>query len=326
MAYKKSVYIKAKQLLDNRRLNAELQQQLRHSEIMEKFPELQKIENEMAAHGAAVIKAVGMGGDVASYIRELSVKNLAAQDKRKALLKKGGYSEDYLDVKYHCDICKDTGSHEGLYCSCYKKLIRETAREQLGENSPIKKCTFHNFRTDLYPDIIDPELGVNQRQFMQKVFEFCKNYAENFTLKSQSLIMMGKTGLGKTHLSLAIANKVIEKGYDVYYDSIQSIMDKLERERFGRIGSDESIRDDIMNCELLIIDDLGVEFSTQFTVSELHNIINTRMLHSLPTIISTNIDTENIQQIYSQRIASRLFGHYKLISFCGKDIRQIKKQ
>ncbi len=325
MAYKRSVYIKAKQIMQQRRHEAEMQQQLRHDEVVMMCPEIEKIESEMASHGAAVIKAVGMGGDVAAYVRDLSMKNLAAQQRRTEMLKKHGFDEDYLDVKYTCEVCKDTGSHDGYYCECYKKLIRETAREQLGENSLIKKCTFDSFRTDLYPDVTDPSLNINQRKFMTQVLSFCKNYAENFTSQSQSLIMIGKTGLGKTHLSLAIANKIIEKGHDVYYDSVQNIMSKLENEHFSKNSSEESTLDDVMNCDLLILDDLGVEFSTQFTIAQLHNIINTRILHSLPTIISTNIDIENIEQMYSQRIASRIFGSYKLIRFCGKDIRQIKK-
>ena len=325
MAYKREVYIKAKQLLDERRLSAEMKREQRRSEVLLEFPELQLIEDEMASHGAAAVKAVGMGGDVESYIKQLAVQNLVAQEKLKNLLKKGGYSEDYLDVKYTCPICKDTGSHDGYYCSCYKKLISETAMDMLGANSGNTRCSFDNFRTDLYPDVQDPELGVNQREYMTKVFNFCKQYADGFSLKSPNLLMAGKTGLGKTHLSLAIANKAIEKGYDVYYDSIQNLMTKLEREHFGKSVSDESVRDEILDCELLIIDDMGVEFITQYTLAELHNIINTRILNGLPTIISTNLEMQDIEQTYSQRIASRIIGSYRLLKFCGRDIRQIKK-
>lgn len=324
MAYKRSVYQKAKQLLDERKKAAELQAEIRHSEAVMKCPEIADIEREMAQCGADVIKAVGMGGDVAEYVRSLSVKNLAAQDKRKALLKKAGLPEDYLEVKYTCSLCKDTGSHDGYYCPCYKKLIREVAREELDANSPIKKCTFDNFRTDYYPDVTDSLLAVNQREHMKNMLNFCKDYAEDFSLKSKGIIMIGKTGLGKTHISLAIANKVLEKGYDVYYDSIQNIMDKLEAEHFGRLPVGESIKEDVLGCDLLIIDDLGVEFVTQFTVSELHNIINTRILRSLPTIISTNLELNELEDKYTQRIASRIMGSCYPIRFCGKDIRQMK--
>lgn len=325
MAYKREVYIEAKNRLDKRRLSAETKREQRRSEVLLEFPELQQIEDEMASHGAAAVKAVGMGGDVAAYIKELSVKNLVAQEKLRALLKKGGYSEDYLEVKYTCEKCKDTGSHNGYYCECYKKLISETAIDMLGAKAGGSECSFDNFRTDLYPDVTDPETGVNQREYMTKVFAFCKQYAESFSLNSPNLLFAGKTGLGKTHLSLAIAHKAIQKGYDVYYDSIQNLMNKLEREHFGRAVNEESVRDEILGCELLIIDDMGVEFITQYTLAELHNIINTRILNGLPTIISTNLEMRDIEQTYSQRIASRIIGSYRLLKFCGRDIRQIKK-
>lgn len=323
MSYKRSVYQKAKQILDQRRADALRAQEIRHSQVAIEYPELLEIEREMAQCGADTIKAIGMGADAEEYIRQLSLKSLAAQDKRKALLKKAGYSENYLDPVYVCENCKDTGSHGGYYCQCYKKLIREVASEELSASSPIKRCTFQSFSLSKYPDAPDKTLGVNQREYMAKVYEYCKAYAEDFTTKSKNLLMMGATGLGKTHLSLAIANRVLEKGYDVYYDSIQNIMDKLEKEHFGRLPMQESIKEDILTCDLLIIDDLGVEFSTQFTVAELHNIINTRILRCLPTIISTNLELSDIEKQYSQRIASRIIGTSMPLRFCGNDIRQL---
>lgn len=323
MSYKQSVYIKAKQILDERRATALKVQEIRHSEIAMEYPELLEIEREMAQCGADTVKAIGMGADAAEFIRQLSIKSLDAQDRKKALLKKAGYEENYLEPPYTCSVCKDTGSHNGYYCQCYKKLIREVATDELSAASPLKRCSFESFSLSKYADITDKTLGVNQREHMTKVYNYCKAYAEDFTTKSKNLLMMGATGLGKTHLSLAIANKVIEKGYDVYYDSIQNIMDKLEREHFGRLPREESIKEDILSCDLLIIDDLGVEFSTQFTVAELHNIINTRILRCLPTIISTNLELADIEKQYSQRIASRIIGTSMPLRFCGNDIRQM---
>ena len=324
MSYKKSVYIKAKEILAQRKATAEREAETRHSAAVVLCPEILNIEREMASHGADVVKAVGMGADLDEYIKNLAVANLKAQAKRKELLKSAGFPEDYLDIKYTCDICKDTGYNKEFYCQCYRKLIRDVARESLGVNSPLKKCTFDSFRVDRYPDIVDGVIGINQREHMKNTYEYCKDYAENFTTDSQGLFMYGKTGLGKTHLSLAIANEVINRGYDVYYGSVQSIMDKLEAEHFGRLPREDSIKDDILDCDLLIIDDLGTEFSTQFTNAELYNIINSRILASLPTIISTNLSIEEVGERYSQRVASRIIGSSMAIYFCGKDIRQME--
>ncbi len=323
MSYKRSVYIKAKEILAQRKAKAEKEAEIHHSAAVAACPEILTIEREMASHGADVVKAVGMGANLDEYILSLAKANLKAQQRRKELLKEAGFPEDYLDVKYTCEICKDTGFNKEFYCQCYRKLIRDVAREELGVNSPLKRCTFDSFRLDTYPDVADSLTGVNQREHMKNTFEYCKDYAENFTTDTQGLFMYGKTGLGKTHLSLAIANVVIDKGYDVYYGSVQSIMDKLEAERFGRLPREDSIKEDILNCDLLIIDDLGTEFSTQYTNAEIYNIINSRMLSSLPTIISTNLDMNQIAEKYTQRVASRIIGNCMAVYFCGKDLRQI---
>lgn len=323
MSYKRSVYIKAKEILSERKANAEREAEMRHSAAVALCPEIAKIEREMASHGADVVKAVGMGANLDEYIKNLAIANLQAQAKRKELLKGAGFPEDYLDVKYTCEICKDTGYNKEFYCQCYRKLIRDVARQELGINSPLKKCTFSSFDVKKYPDLIDSVTGINQREQMKSAYEYCKDYAEHFTTNSTGLYMYGKTGLGKTHLSLAIANEVLNKGYDVYYGSIQSIMDKLEAEHFGRLPREDSIKEDILTCDLLIIDDLGAEFSTQFTNAELYNILNSRMLSSLPTIISTNLEMREVAEKYSQRVASRIMGSMDAVYFCGKDIRQL---
>ena len=323
MSYKKSVYIKAKEILAERKAKAEREAEMRHSAAVALCPEIVQIEREMASHGADVIKAVGMGADLKEYIENLSTANLKAQARRKELLKSAGFPEDYLEVKYTCEICKDTGYNQEFYCQCYRKLIRDVARETLGVNSPLKKCTFESFRLDRYPDVTDSVIGINQREHMKNTYEYCRAYAENFTPDSEGLCMYGKTGLGKTHMSLAIANVVLDKGYDVYYGSIQSIMDKLEAEHFGRLPREDSIKEDILTCDLLIIDDLGAEFATQFTNAELYNILNSRILSSLPTIISTNLEMSEIAEKYTQRVASRIMGSCMAIYFCGKDIRQM---
>ena len=139
MSYKKSVYIKAKETLAQRKAAAERDAEMRHSAAVVICPEILNIEREMASHGADVVKAVGMGADVTEYIRNLSAANLKAQAKRKELLKSAGFPEDYLDVKYTCELCKDTGYNNEFYCQCYRKLIRDIARDNLGANSPLKK-------------------------------------------------------------------------------------------------------------------------------------------------------------------------------------------
>ena len=324
MAYKKSVYEKAAQRLEARRKKAEDEQKMRRNAAALKCPELLSVEREMADCAVQAVKAIGLGDDAEKHVLKISEKSLQARQKRKELLKSAGLPEDYLEAKYTCPVCHDTGFHDGYYCDCYKKLIKQTAVDELGISAQIKKCTFDSFRLDCYPNVVDPVLGISQKEQMKTVYEYCCDWAKDFSRRSTGLIMLGKTGLGKTHLSLAILGVVINKGYSVYYNSVQNIMDRLQKEHFGKTTyNEDSIEGDLYESDLLILDDLGAEFSTQFTVAELYNILNTRMINSKPIIISTNLTVREIEEKYSQRIASRIVGSCMPLQFCGRDIRQI---
>lgn len=320
MTYSPSEYEQARKELDKRRNSAEAVQKAHRDEIAAKFPELVKIEQEMAAAGLSVIKALGMGDDSMDYIKSLEKANLDAQRRRAELLKDNGYPEDYLKVKYYCSQCNDRGFKNGRMCSCHKLILRSIAYEKLCSRFPVDKCTFTNFELSYYPDNGG---DITPRKRMSAVFDYCKDYAANFSSHSPSLLMAGKTGLGKTHLSLAIAGQVINRGYGVIYASAQNILNKLESEKFGR-GSNNDTEKKLIECDLLILDDLGTEFSTQFTVSAIYNIINTRLLSDKPTIISTNLTFEELEKVYSQRISSRILSEYTLLCFDGTDIRQLK--
>ena len=159
---------------------------------------------------------------------------------------------------------------------------------------------------------------------MEDIFRFGTGYAQRFSLHSPSILMTGATGLGKTHLSLAIAREVIEKGYGVVYGSAQNFMLQIERERFGRSESSESERQ-LQECDLLILDDLGVEFLTQFVSAAVYNLINTRLMAERPTIISTNLSISELESRYSERVVSRIIANYRVLPFIGRDVRQLKR-
>ncbi len=325
MTYNKRIYDKARSVLEKRREDAEYLAKKRHDDVCSQHPEILAIEEEMRKQGLSIVKAIGMGADAKSYIEKLAAENLTAQAKKAAILKSMGLPDDYLKISYNCPVCEDKGFTDGKICDCHKQLLEQLAFKELSSKAPLSKCTFETFNLKYYSDSIDRKFGIAPRVKMGEIFEYCKDYADNFSKSSESLFMHGSTGLGKTHLSLAVAGVVINKGFGVIYGSAQNLLTKLENEKFGKtVVSDVPAEEAMLECDLLIIDDLGAEFSTPFTVSAVYNIVNTRISEGKPTIISTNLTPKELEDKYSQRITSRIIGTYTSLMFCGKDIRQQK--
>lgn len=325
MRYDPSVYRRAEQETELRRSAAQAEKERRHAEVAAKYPELTEIEKDMSSFALEAVKAIGMGADGPAFIERLKEKSLASQARRKKLLLTAGYPENYLETKYVCEKCKDTGIAGGKTCDCFKQLLRGIAYERLSKTSPLTVSRFEDFDISFYPESSD-ENGIVPRKVMSGILRYCKSYAQNFSKNSPSLLLYGATGLGKTHISLAIAGKVTENGFGVVYGSAQNLLNRLENEKFGRVMNEGAgTLDMLLDCDLLILDDLGAEFSTAFTVSAIYNIINSRMLTGLPTIINTNLDPTELTQRYGERIASRILGSFTPLYFCGRDIRQIKE-
>ena len=324
MSYSTSTYAAAQAAMEARRKKAESEQEARRERAYEAIPSLRAIQAEIAQCGTQVVQAFAQGGNAEQFVKTLAEKSLAAQQQRKELLVRSGFAADYLEAHYVCDKCKDTGVTEEGICPCFRELLIETARKKIAAAAPLEESRFDNFSLAFYPDAADAA-GVSPKKRMGEILDFCRSYAEDFSLSSPSLFMHGATGLGKTHLALAIASGAMERGHGVVYASAPNLFAALERERFGKGGITGLSGDEIDEAELLIIDDLGAEFATQFTVSCTYNIINTRMLAGKPTIITTNLTMPEFEAKYTQRITSRITGSYVSLLFLGHDIRQLKR-
>ena len=325
MGYSKSIYITAQSKLDSRRKKAVEELEIRRAKAYSAIPELVEIQSRIAACGAEVIGAFAKGANGRAYVEELAKESLAAQKRRKELLAQAGLPENYLEAQYVCNICEDTGVTDEDICECQRKLLAETAKDEISKHAPLRASTFEKFSLEFYPEAPDAN-GISPKKRMGEIAKFCIDYANDFSLSSASLFMHGATGLGKTHLSLSIANVVTEKGMGVIYSSAPNLFGELEREHFSRQNPNErTFERELLETDLLIIDDLGVEFSTQFTVSCVYNIINSRILSGKPTIISTNLTPGELEDKYTQRITSRIIGSYISIKFIGRDIRQLKR-
>lgn len=321
MAYRQELYEKAKQEIDARRNKAESTAEIQTVLAVQAVPEIAELQDRMRKSACGVLKVIGMGDDAVKYIENLKNENLSAQARIKELLVENGFSEDYLEPDYFCKKCNDTGFCDGRLCKCHLDLLNKLAAEELCRNSSLKLSSFDEFSLEYYKD------SQEIYDVMKRNFQFCKSYAENFDLRSYSLMFTGATGLGKTHLSLAIAKTAIAKGFNVVYGTAQRLFSSIEREHFGRSDDPDGTTEDMLiDCDLLIIDDLGAEFTTSFSVATLNNIVNSRLLDSKPTIVSTNLSLAEIQNKYTERAASRIIGEYMILSFFGRDIRQQKNE
>lgn len=294
------------------------------AELYSAVTRLREIEKELSECGLKTVRCVvSKGSDVKSVIANLREENLRLQQERSEILSGLGLPHNYLEASYDCPVCKDEGFVNGKMCNCYIKELKRYAYNTLNLNSHLQLSDFSKFNLSYYPDTVPTGSNISVKNKMEQIYRFCVSYAENFSEKSPSILMSGATGLGKTFLSLSIASAVIEKGYGVIYSSAQNLLNSLEKEKFSSSGS--GALDDVLECDLLIIDDLGTEFSTSFTVAAVYNIINTRINTGKPVIINTNLSLSELQDTYSERIVSRLIGEYTILKFVGNDIRQIKK-
>lgn len=294
------------------------QNQRRIEEINRKIPQIREINDALFATGRELIRIITSGGSTAQQqIEQLQQNNLGAQEMSRQLLIQNGYPADYLDVQFSCKKCGDTGYLHGSFCSCFNELCGKLSAERLNHNTQLKLSTFDTFSLSYYQG--------QDRITMENILRYTESYAHSFSRNSESILMFGGTGLGKTHLSLAIADVVLKKGFSVLYDSIVNILRRIEKEHFSRDHDTEMI-DLVTSTDLLILDDLGTEYESPFYNSTIYNIINTRLNHGLPTIISTNMNYDAIRRRYEDRVVSRLTSVYTCFEFKGKDVRlQIKR-
>ena len=326
MPYPEYIKKQARQLFESRAAQARANDEQRYSEVLKRVPEAIKLRDQLARTSVKVAEVLLKGGDVESGIKAVEKENLALQQLLSVTLQQAGFAPDALMPHPACPKCSDTGVYEGRLCDCIIKLQKQLMYKRLGGPDSLDS-SFDNFDLGYYPDTpVGGKGRVTCRAVMQKTFDSCKDYADSFGPGAHSLILRGGPGLGKTHLSMAIAKAVIEKGYDVLYVPFHRLISRLESAKFGKSEEDyQQALSPVLGCDLLIIDDLGSEMQGAFGVASLYEIVNTRLLEGQPVIVSTNLSPSEISARYGERIASRFFGGYDTLSFVGNDIRIQKK-
>lgn len=316
-----SIYTNVLEEYDNKREKAERKAKDFNDTLCAVSPEYAEVTKQLSGIGVRLLLAGRSAGEERKKkISEVKAQTEELRKRRIAILQKYGYTEEDADVHYECSVCGDTGYTEKGICKCLRRALAEAQLENSGMGVLCKTSSFDNFSLKYYSD------DTQNLEKMQYVLEKAKEYAVQFKGKgSGNLLLMGKTGLGKTHICCAIAREIAYAGYSVLYTGAQAMFADFSTERFrSGYGQNEDITSKYFDAELLIIDDLGTEATNQFSVSCLYEVVNTRLVNGMPVIVNTNLTGAELRERYADRITSRFFGEYTVFLFAGNDIRAQK--
>ena len=331
MAYDPTVLRHASQRLERSRKEREEAREALRRKLYAQIPELSDIDRQLKGTALDIVAAsLRKGSDPTPALRVLRDGNMSLQARRAKLLQEAGYSPEALDDVPSCKVCGDSGWVRGKMCQCLKDLCAQEQVKELSKLLDLGEQSFDAFSLDWYSPLPWPGEGMSPRENMEFIRDFCNNYAQKFgRFLFPNLFLSGEPGLGKTFLSACIARTVAEKGFSVVYDTAVNLFARFEEQKFsknvqeGQEAKDETRR--YLNCDLLILDDLGSEFTTPFIQSALYTLVNTRLCQGRATVISSNLTMDGVRSRYSGQTASRLEGEYRVLRFYGEDIRLQRK-
>ena len=322
MALDGKLLARARENLENIHADNVAEHYLRQEKIYSRIPEIERIDTRLRTQMAELVGLTLRGGaELNAAIKALEDESLALQKKKAELLVERGYEMDYLDDIFSCKTCRDTGYFGGKMCSCLKAMYNAEVTRELGTLLKNSDECFEKFDLSLYGDA---------RESMEIVYNTCREYASSFSERSMNLMFQGGTGLGKTFLSACIARVVAGNGHSVCYDTASSALEAFETKKFSRdaqTAENAAVKvERMLDCELMILDDLGTEMPTPMSVSALYTLINTRLVNGRKTVISTNLTDAELSKRYNPQICSRLEGEFTKLPFFGSDIRLTKKE
>jgi len=325
VAYSAEVIRRARERLAQEKADRESENLQHQAEAYRRVPRIREIDMLLRQTMVAAAQAAfTQGGDVQALMEKARQTNQALQQERNALAAIH-FEEGYLDDSPICDKCGGEGYVGSTMCQCLQELCRQEQRKELTLLSGGKE-TFNQFRLEYYSDRIDPKYGASPRTIMDRNFQNCRRYAMTFGGNSGNLLFVGGTGLGKTFLSACIARAVADRGYSVVYETATHLFTKLEQAKFNPNDENRREADRFTACDLLILDDMGTEMPGQFVTAALYSLLNDRLLGNKPTVISTNLNADELSRRYSPQIASRLQGSFTMLPFVGEDIRVLKNR
>lgn len=327
MALSNSQYNAIMREYGEQQLQNKYEQDRRISEVYTRIPRIRELEQELVSISAACARRA-LGGDTTARA-ELKQEQARAKAEKLTLLSAAGFAPDYMEMRYRCQTCEDTGYAAGKRCHCFERTKLKLLYAQSNLENVLQRENFNTFSYRFYDDSkIVPMLGITELDMIRMVVKRCQEFANNFKEKGGNLLFTGSTGVGKTFLTNCIAKELIDRYLSVIYLSSNDLFEIFSKYKFSYDTEDE-LEDTyryILDCDMLIIDDLGTEMNNTFVSSQLFYCINERINRNRGTIISTNLSMDQLRDAYSDRVTSRLMSHYMTIPLYGGDIRMKKKQ
>ena len=296
-----------------------------YAEVYTRSPEFQSLDESISILSVQYGKRLLNGDDHA--VESLKSELAMLRKQKDELLRSCGFPSDYLEPSYECSQCRDTGYIDNQKCRCFKAAASRLLYEQSNLKEILKTENFNSFSMKYYSDnYIDPKSGRSSLSVMKDALAVCKDFIRTFDQEHKSLFLYGSVGVGKTFLSNCIAKELMDAGFSVIYYSAPALFNMFAHSTFHKDDTDaQNIRHYAFDCDLLIIDDLGTEFSNSFIASQLFTCVNERLLNKKSTVISTNLSLDSLADLYTERSFSRITSNYIMLKLIGDDIRIKKK-
>jgi len=304
-------------ILSERQLEAHRRYLEKREEIFRKLPELEELEEKVRAFSLSVAGEMQQGNREGLLRLKEEIGKLHKE--KKALLETAGYKiQDLEEEEHFCPLCQDTGYVDGKKCQCFLKLQGELLYRQSRMGAVLERENFSKFQLERFDNI--EKLGQcgnkTLREYIKEIRDYLTNYCEEYPKNNRSILFTGSTGTGKTYFLHSIAKALLDRGVSVLYFTATGLF-----EYFSKRMREEDTEDYIEEVDVILIDDLGTEFSNSFTTSRFFALLNQRILDRKTMLISTNLNFKELRETYSDRVVSRFMSDYEIIPLYGKDQR-----
>lgn len=291
----------------------------RKEKIKNEHPEILDLENKIGKLSAKLSLDILRNSNTEELINKTKEHITDLRIQKAELLVQYGYGQDYLSMHYRCDLCKDTGYIGVKKCSCFNKYLINLYYKNSELADSLRTNNFNTFNLSYYSPSSDGTERFSPRDNIKQILSYIHNdYIKNFKNHSVNMMFYGNSGTGKTFMSQCIAKELLDKGFLVIYKTSDELLKDLRTITFE---NDKSLEDSLINCDLLIIDDLGAEQITDFSVTAFFTLLNKKLIKKKKMLISTNLSLSDLTKTYAERITSRLFGNFRLQKFYADDIR-----